>query len=75
MRALLRFPAAIKAVVAAAYRETEIIDRTSIERNAKGEEEPHSLDPNLWRIGEAEERPLVVVFEAKELVGKRRHGS
>jgi len=44
----------IKAVVAAAYRETEIIDRTGIERNAKGEEEPHSLDPNLWRIGEAE---------------------
>ena len=39
-----------KAVAAAA----EYIDRTGIDRNAKGEEEPHGPDPSIWRIGEAE---------------------
>jgi hypothetical protein len=32
----------------------EHVDRSQIERNAEGEEEPHSEDPQLWRIGEAE---------------------
>lgn len=43
-------PSFIKVVKAA----QEWIDRSQIERNAEGEEEPHSDDPNLWRIGEAE---------------------
>ena len=32
----------------------EYIDRSEIERNAEGSEEPHSSNPSLWRIGEAE---------------------
>ena len=44
----------LKSVVVAMTSEKEYIDRTGIERNANGEEEPHSLDPSLWKIGEAE---------------------
>ena len=44
-------PTTIAQVVKAAQ---EFIDRSQIERNANGEEEPHSEDPQLWRIGEAE---------------------
>ena len=43
-----------KQLVSAAAANAEHIDRTGVDRNAKGCEEPHSADPSLWRIGEAE---------------------
>ena len=44
----------VATVARAAQRAAEYIDRSQIERNAEGSEEPHSNEPSLWKIGEAE---------------------